>query len=355
MNSEKSPLGFAYKSKRDNDKAAFHFKQYLAYAPDGKQAYFVRQELASIGQTQTIKEDPTNVAIMLQDKKYDVLEKHLLSLLRERNRDKDGQFLLYLAYSKLCDVPETQNSYATRIFQLKAWLTQYNSHFANACLGYIYINYAWYARGGGFAKTITEEGGRLFKERLLTAKDYLEKAYSLDQSDPAVPSRLITVATGLGLERDEMEKQFQRSILADSTDHQAYFSKLTYLMPKWYGSKEEMFLFARESVRKAPPKTRIPMVLARAHWEMYHRSGKNASYFMNPNIWKEMKEVYQTVTQCFPKAKTTHNWFARTAYLAGDYEVAREELKIIGDDWDKDVWGNKNAFEEVKKELSARR
>jgi tetratricopeptide (TPR) repeat protein len=292
---------------------------------------------------------------MLQNKRYDVLEKHLLSLLRERNRDKDGQFLLNLAYEKLCDVEETQNSYAKRIFQLKAWLTQHNSsHFANACLGIIHIDYAWYARGGGFASTITEEGGRLFEERLLTAKDYLEKAYSLDQSDPAVPAKLISVATGLGLERDEMERQFRRAVLADPAHHQAYFNKLMYLMPKWHGSKEEMFSFARESVRKAPPKSRIPMVLATAHWEMYKRSGKNASYFRNPNFWKEVKVVYQTVTKSFPEARTTHNWFARTAYLAGDYEVAREELKIIGDDWDKDTWDNGKAFEEVKRELSAR-
>ena len=190
--------------------------------------------------------------------------------------------------------------------------------------------------------------------RLLTAKDYLEKAYSLDQSDPNVPANLIVVATGLGLEREEMEKQFKRAILADPTDHYAYFTKLQYLMPKWLGSKEEMFSFGRESAKKAAPKTRIPMVLATAHWEMYNRSGENASYFRNPNIWKEMKEVYQTVTKSFPEAKTTHNWFVRTAYLAGDYEVAQDELKIIGDDWDKNVWGNKNAFEEVKRALSAR-
>ncbi len=346
-------LGLVYMSKRDKDKTAFHFKKYLEYAPDGKQANFVRQNLASIGQT--VKEDPTNVTTMLQNKRYDVLEKHLLSLLRERNRDKDGQFLLYLAYHKLCDVPETQNSYAKRIFQLKAWLTQQNSsHFANACLGIIYVDYAWYARGSGFATTITEQGSRLFEERLLTAKDYLEKAYSLDQSDPNVPAKLITVATGLGLERKEMERQFQRAILADPTNHQAYFAKLQYLMPKWLGSKEEMFLFARESAKKAPPDTRISGVLLTAHWEMHFRSGENRSYFRDPNIWKEMKEVYQTLTKSFPEAKTTHNWFARTAYLAGDYKVAQEELKIIGDDWDNNVWGNKNAFEEVKRELSAR-
>jgi hypothetical protein len=80
----------------------------------------------------------------------------------------------------------------------------------------------------------------------------------------------------------------------------------------------------------------------------------NVSYFRNPNVWKEMKEVYQTVSKSFPEAKTTNNWFARTAYLAGDYEVAREELKKIGDDWRVGVWGNKRAFEEVKRELLRR-
>jgi hypothetical protein len=114
-----------------------------------------------------------------------------------------------------------------------------------------------------------------------------------------------------------------------------------------------MFSFAREAVRKAPANSMIPMVLIGAHWEMYRQSDENVSYFRNPSVWKEMKEVYQTVSKSFPEAKTTHNWFARTAYLAGDYEVAREELKKIGDDWRKGVWDRKT-FEEVKRELLSR-
>ena len=345
-------LGSAYKSRRDNVKAAIHLRKYLEYAPDGTYADSVKQILASIGQK--VKEDPTDISIMLQNKRYDALEEHFLSLLRGRNKDKEGFSQLSLAYGRLCD-RRNIDSYVRRITQLKEWLTHYHSsHFANACLGMAYKSYAWYARGGGYANTVSEEGWRLFKERLLTAKEYLEKAYSLDQSDPNVPAGLVTVALGLCLERNEMEKQFQRAILADSSDHQAYYNKLLYLMPKWHGSKEEMFLFARESVRKAPPKSRIPMVLPAAHWEMYDGSGTRASYFRNSNVWKEMKEAYQTVTKSFPEAKRTHNWFARTAYMAGDYPVARKEVEMIGDDWDRTVWGNKNAFEEIKAELLAK-
>jgi len=349
-------LGATYIRKRDTDKAVVHFKKYVEYAPNGTHVAKAKQYLASVGQT--VKEEPTNVATMFQNKRYDVLEKHLLSLLRERNRDKDGQSPLTLAYQKICNIEEPERSYATKIALLKSWLGQYNSsHFANACLGMVYIDYAWDARGEGYANTITEEGGHQYEDRILTAKKYLEKAYSLDQSDPNAPARLITVAMGLGLERKEMERQFQRAILADPTDKEAYFAKLEYLKPKWYGSKEEMFSFAREAMRKASPNSMIPMVLMAAHLEMYYRSGQNASYFRNPNVWKEMKEVYQTVTKSFPEAKTIHNWFARTAYLAGDYEVAREELKKIGDDWQnrqKQIWGDKKTFEEVKRELSVK-
>lgn len=343
-------LAITYAKKRDNDKAVIHLKKYLGYAPNGKHAAYAKQFLASHGQT--VEEDPTNVAVMLQNKRYDVLEKHLLSLLRGKNKDKDGKSSLFLAYEKLCNVQNPERSLTAKIVQLKSWLTQNNSsHFANACLGRVYINYAWEARGTGFANTVTEEGHSLFKDRLRTAREYLEKAYSLDQSDPHVPAYLITVARGLGLERAEVEKQFKRAISADPRDKQAYSAKLQYLMPKWYGSEEEMFSFAREAAKKAPADSRIPAVLAEAHWEMYYRSDPGVSYFRNPKVWKEMKEVYLTLSERFPNSNEISNWFAETAYLAGDYDTAREEFKKIGDDWLEAAWGNKKSFEEAKREL----
>jgi tetratricopeptide (TPR) repeat protein len=342
-------LAITYVKKRDNDKAVIYFKKYLEYDPNGKCVAYAKQYLASHGQT--VEEDPTNVAVMLQNNKYDVLEKHLLSLLRGKNRDKDGKSSLFLAYERLCNAQKPERSLPAKIIQFKSWLAQNNSsHFANACLGIVHINYAWEARGSWFANTVTEGGRTLFKDRLFTAKEYLEKAYSLDQSDPHVPAYLITVAMGLGLERGEMEKHFKRAILADPKDKQAYLAKLQYLMPKWYGSEEEMFSFAREAARKAPADSRIPGVLADAHWEMYYRSDPGVTYFRNPKVWKEMKEVYLTLSKRFPNSNEISNWFAETAYLAGDYVTAREEFKKIGDDWLEAAWGNKKSFVEAKRE-----
>ena len=345
-------LARAYHQKGDLENAAIYYKKHLEYGPEDAYVYapLIKHYLTTFGKP--VEEDPTDIAVMFQKKRFKDLEERLGTLLKEKAKDKEGRSQLSQAYHVLCNNSDYENLHQIKIKCLKEWLAQFpSSHFANACLGNVYIHYAWHARGGGWGSTVAEEAGRLLEERLLSAKEYLEKAYALDPSDPLVPASLITVAMGLGSERAEVEKQFGRGISADPTDSQAYLTKLTYLMPKWFGSKEEMFSFARDAARRAPSNSSVPTVLTAAHWEMYERSDSKGSYFRNPVVWKEMKEVYLTLSKHFPNSNKIPNWFARTAYLAGDYDTAREEFKIIGDDWLEGAWDNKKTFDEVKKGL----
>jgi tetratricopeptide (TPR) repeat protein len=237
----------------------------------------------------------------------------------------------------------------------EAWLqSKPSSHFANTAIGIFYVNYAWHARGAGYANTITNEGYRLFQERLTKAQDYLEKAYLVDPSDPMAPRWLIKVALGLGSEYAEMEKQFQRALQADRTEFTAYYAKLNYLMPKWHGSEEEMLSFARDTAKNAPADSLAPLVLAQAHWEMYYHSENKKMYFKQPEVWREVKAVYTTVGQRFPKSKERHNWFALTAYLAGDFDTARQEMAKIQNDWSESVWRNHAYFSKVKEDILRR-
>ena len=170
----------------------------------------------------------------------------------------------------------------------------------------------------------------------------------MDPSDPLVPVELIIVAKGLGLGREEMEIQFERAMKADPSEFKAYKQKLIYLMPKWHGSKEEMFAFARSTFNAAPPHSAAPRILAIAHWEMYDRS-KDESYFKDPEVWKEVKASYGKVFECFPESNETRNWLARSAYLAGDYETAAREFEAIGNDWLPQCWVTEGYFGDTKK------
>ncbi len=289
---------------------------------------------------------------MLQQKEYAKLERHLASLLSSRKKDSSGYSLLYDAYEKLMVPKGNKYMYDKWLGYYQDWLKHdNNSHFASTAAGMFYINYAWHARGSSWSSTVVSEGRKLFRERLEKAEEYLEKAYRLDNSDPVVPTELLVVARGLGWDRKTMEVQFARAIKADDTIHDPYKAKLTYLMPKWSGSEREMFAFARKAVRNAPSGTLIPLVLAKAHWEMYWRSD-NDSYFKDRKTWGETRKVYKKILKDFPDNNKIRNWYARTAYLAADYETSQKVFNDIGDNWSKDCWDNKKYFQRIKNKVS---
>jgi hypothetical protein len=169
-----------------------------------------------------------------------------------------------------------------------------------------------------------------------------------------VPTALIKVAMGLGGDYAEMEKQFQRAIRADNLEYSPYKAKLTYLMPKWRGSVERMFSFARETAGNAPPNSLAPLILAQAHWEMYFISEDPKSYFRQPEVWDEVKSVYSVICARFPEVMERHNWFARAACLAGDFDTARKELETIKGAWSPAVWGNFAEFTKARADILAR-
>jgi hypothetical protein len=95
-----------------------------------------------------------------------------------------------------------------------------------------YIQYAWDARGHGTADQVTQEGWRLFKERLDIAQKALEHAWSLDPQDPQIPTLMISVVLGQETGRLEMEKWFDRAMQADPNNYQACRAKLHFLLPE---------------------------------------------------------------------------------------------------------------------------
>jgi tetratricopeptide (TPR) repeat protein len=342
-------IGKSYQCKGHVGRAADYFQKYIEYDPNGSFAPSIKQYFAV--NHIAIEEKPMNPATLLREKQYETLEKFLDGLLKKKEKNKEGYGLLAEAYDTLGTPPGIEKNYETWLTCFADWIKENpSSHFAQAGLGAFYLKYAWEARGSGWAVTITEQANMLFGERLLKARESFEKAYRLNESDPVVPAMQIKVAMGLGLDSEEVEKQFERAIRADATDISAYSSKLTYLMPKWHGSEEQMFQFARKTAAEAPRNSIACLILANAHWEMNART-EDKEYFKNPGVWKEVKAVYNQILEYYPQANGIQNWLALAAYLAGDYETAKQGFIRIGYDWTPECWGNLKYFEEVKTEV----
>jgi hypothetical protein len=77
------------------------------------------------------------------------------------------------------------------------------------------VEFAWQARGGGWAAHVTAEGAKLMAERLNIAEEAAQKAFDLDPNDPHAPTEMLTVELGQGKGRAVMEKWFDRAMAAD--------------------------------------------------------------------------------------------------------------------------------------------
>jgi len=216
--------------------------------------------------------------------------------------------------------------------------------------GDYYIRYAWNARGDGWADTVTEEGWKLFGQRLAMAEDALERAWKLDPTDARIPVKMINLELGQGEGRDRMEIWFQRAMELDPNNYSACWQKAYYLEPKWYGSPEELLKFGRECVASSKWGGRVPLVLVDAHTRLvrYVPDGKQKEYWKRPEVWKDLKAGFDKYFQLCPDANGTRQRCALYAYRCEQWEELNKQLSLLKS-VDYDYFGGKEKFEEMKR------
>ncbi len=236
----------------------------------------------------------------------------------------------------------------------RAWTERSpNSYLALYSGGRFYKNYAWDARGSGFADTVTPEGWKKFGQRLPIAEQNYLKAYDFNPTDPRISTGLIETTIGLGHDPDKMELWFKNAVEADPMYYKAYYSKLRYLTPKWHGDRygSQMFAFARECAANPPQGSRVALMLSEAHEQMAYEWARSTDrnwrdyYSVNPSAWKELKPVYERYLREHPDSISDRNYCARTAFWSHDYQEAARQFQIIGTDIDRECWSDKYFYE----------
>jgi hypothetical protein len=112
--------------------------------------------------------------------------------------------------------------------------------------GVFNVEDAWCARGTGTASTVTDEGWQLFRDRLATASKILTDVYAAHPDQSGTPRVMMTVILGQEQPRDQMELWFQRGLKLNPDTFPLYMAKRWYLLPRWYGSDEDVWNFGLE-------------------------------------------------------------------------------------------------------------
>jgi hypothetical protein len=204
-------------------------------------------------------------------------------------------------------------------------------------------NYAWKARGGGWANSVTEEGWRLFGERLARAEQVLTDADRLPQTCPTLFKAGMTVALGNSWKRERMEALFRKCVKLFPDYMSVYESKYIFLMPRWGGAEGDAEAFLEESADKHGKGAEGDKFYARLLWNMGTYLDRKT--FTDTAIsWPRAKAGFEALLKEYPDSLTVLTEYAKVAEYADDKTISRALLKKIGNRCDASVWNYEGAW-----------
>jgi hypothetical protein len=282
------------------------------------------------------------------------LERIANDLRKSRAQMADGTWHLLIFYRLLCNewadkgvIPEA--AWKKRQQALESWVKSMpTSISARVAMARFYKNYAWSARGMGGSDTVTEEGWRLFADRLNHAKQILDAAKQLDAKCPVWWDTMHYVALGQQWDAAAYDKLFNEAITFDPTFTYFYNNKAQFLLPRWYGNEGDWQKFAAQSADKIGGEAG-DILYARIGWRIDQRGFEKCLPKTPGYSWPRMKKGMAAILKQFQGSKTARNELAFLSYQAKDRACAKPLFEQISTDMDISVWPeNGNLFRQAR-------
>ncbi|MCK4400821.1 tetratricopeptide repeat protein [bacterium] len=268
--------------------------------------------------------------------KYDKARNHLeyciASILALYNMDDEYIFFYLKQIAKAYDkIGKEEESKAWRdIVAIVMNEKDAGSWLLTMCRVNAHIRYAWDARGGGWASTVTDDGWRIFKKELRIAEEEAHKAYQMYPERPQ--AFMLTIGTGLGYSDEWKARWFQRVIKTDFDYPPAYSVRLWYLQSRWGGSHEERMAFGKECLSTKRFDTFAPLIMIDVLEDAAERMTEDAwRMWMRAETWETVKAVFEGYLAKYPNDYWIRSRFVNFAVKCMQFERAAEELAELGD------------------------
>lgn len=197
--------------------------------------------------------------------------------------------------------------------------------------------WAWQARGGGRASTVTEDAWQVFFQRLVAADRDFALAVAADGDDPLPHAHSIWVAIGLSLGQEEAARRYAEAERREHLNGAAGVAMIQATARKWGGSHEGMFEFARSVSAQAPEGHSAHKLVALAHLEQWLDlpTDQQPDYFHDEVVKKEIRAAADRSVRSPLYADgllgpVDRNPFAMCFYLMRDYEAQLAQMRLIG-------------------------
>jgi hypothetical protein len=289
---------------------------------------------------------------MLTQEKFEELDCLADRARSGKERFSGGMWKLHVLYGGLY-VPVQYPQHATKedwnslMPRLQRWVAaRPTSVTARVALGWAYLNYAFDARGDGYASTVSGNGWKLFAERTAEAKRILEEARALPTKCPEWYVAMQKVAQNQSWDAADARALFDEANKFEPGYY--YYARIlaNYLLPKWSGEAGGTEKFVQEIADR----------IGGDQGDILYFQIASANYVIcgcgdDPHLsLPRIERGFVASEKQYGVSMLNLNRiaFLTTRFSGGDPIVADKALTRIGDQWDEETWIEKKDFDMAK-------
>lgn len=291
---------------------------------------------------------------LLAAKDYPELDQLAAKLRSSKERNADGVWKLSELYYALSisnnifgmemydNIPD--QAYEGRIAELRDWVkARPDSITARVALASVQVDYAWNARGGGYANTVTAEGWKGFGERLKEAAETLAAAKRLPIKCPVYWCVAMDVGLGLELPKDRLNDIFHEAINYQPDFMSFYDCRANLLLPRWdgnHGEWENDLAQSADNVGGADGDALYTQVV----WKLNRSTAFNNIFQENNLSWPRVKKGLEVLEKRYPNSLAVKNEGLYLAVFAQDAPAARKYFVDTQGQMDESIWQTQHEF-----------
>jgi Domain of unknown function (DUF4034) len=254
---------------------------------------------------------------------------------------------LYQGLAKPVQYPvhATAQDWAASIELLRQWVReQPKSVTARIALASAYEEFAWDARGKGYADTVSDSGWNLFEARTTESKRLLDEASILPTKCPEWYLVMLQLAVDQTWKTAQVRALFEEASKAEPGYY--YYARVfaRYLQPKWNGEPGDTEAFIQEIADR---------VGGEQGDFLYFEIANNLICGCENDLrlsWPRIVKGFEASEKLYGSSMLNLNLIAYVAchYGQRDPVLAEKVFSRIGEQWYPETWGRQKDFESSK-------
>ena len=291
------------------------------------------------------------IAKIFADGDFASLEQEAHSVTANKSRLIGGVWKLSIFFDGVAmpfpAEPESDSRYTAQIAGIQKWIAAYpDSAIARLALATAYLDYAGFARGTGYANTVSQSGWDLYANRTRLAEKVLLEAAQLKEKSPYWYDAMQVVALYQGWDKAQARELVDEAGAFEPAYYLYYRRYANFLLPKWYGEQGDTQAYAEDISTRLGGAQGEFIYFEIASVEACQCDADSNS--MEGYSWTKVERGYEQMKKLYGVSPIKMNRFAYMAYTVHDKFVAKQVFADLGDKMNSDIWNSSAAFQTAR-------